>query len=231
MAIPIFVHAKLRPLRQAKGLSQGEIAAELGVSRPTYMLIEQGAKEPTLTQLYTLSRLLGVDPGELCLNAPLAATRFTNYPKFKELIAALVLHGAQKGSLTKTKLALLAYLADFAWYQANSKAMTDATYRQSARGPVADDFLHALDDLYEGQNIRLEPSGTGMLVHAVEQLPTTRLNEQELSLIHDIGSKWRTRSTTALLEFVNQQTHLKGIKLGETIPYETILGQPKDKLY
>ena len=39
MAIPIFTYGKVRPLRQAKGLNQAEIAAELGISRPTYVMM------------------------------------------------------------------------------------------------------------------------------------------------------------------------------------------------
>ncbi len=229
--MPIFAYGKVKPLRQAKGLSQSEIAAELGISRPTYILIEQGGKEPTISQLYTLARLLGLEIGELCLNAPDLQASITDYPKFKELIAALVTHGAHHGTITKTKLSVLAYLADFAWYYAHSAPMTGATYRASTRGPVADDFFRALDDLYEGQTIAIQPSGTGLLVHAVEQLPTALLSEQELSVIHSIGAKWRTKSTSDILTFISQHVPYKSARPDNPIAYETILGQPQNLLY
>lgn len=66
MVMPIIAYDKIRPLRLAKGLRQADVAMELGISRPTYLLMERGLKEPTISQLYTLARLLGVEPAELC---------------------------------------------------------------------------------------------------------------------------------------------------------------------
>lgn len=66
MAMPIIEYAKIRPLRLSKGLGQEAMAMELGVSRPTYVLIESGKKEPTLSQIYVMARLLGVKPSVLC---------------------------------------------------------------------------------------------------------------------------------------------------------------------
>lgn len=47
----------LEKLRISTGLSQGEIAGRLGISRPTYSLIEKGKKELTLSQAKLLSDL------------------------------------------------------------------------------------------------------------------------------------------------------------------------------
>jgi GTP cyclohydrolase II len=47
-------------LRDKRGLSQGEIAKKLGISRPTYVLIEQGKKDLTLSQAQTLSSVFNV---------------------------------------------------------------------------------------------------------------------------------------------------------------------------
>lgn len=66
MTMPIIAYDQLKPLRLAKGLRQADMATELGISRPTYVQMERGNKEPTLSQLYTLARLLGVPPASLC---------------------------------------------------------------------------------------------------------------------------------------------------------------------
>ncbi len=64
--MPIVLYHKIKPLRLAKGLRQSEIAIELAISRPTYTNIERGKKEPTISQLFILARLLGVPPSTLC---------------------------------------------------------------------------------------------------------------------------------------------------------------------
>ncbi len=229
--MPIIAYGKIKPLRQAKGLNQAEIAAELGISRPTYVLMEQGDKEPTITQLYTLARLLGTEPGELCVNLPSPAAAVSNYEKFKELVAACILQGAEGGSITKSKLSVLSYLCEFAWYRLRSRLMAGANYRCTPRGPVADDFFRALDELYEGQIIALEPKGTSLVIRSVEQRPTKLLTNEELSLIHDICTKWRTQSTEAIIKFASLQTPCKAVKMGDPIPYEAVLGESKDSLY
>jgi transcriptional regulator with XRE-family HTH domain len=231
MVMPVIAYGKIKPLRQAKGLNQAEIAAELGVSRPTYVLIEQGSKEPTITQLYTLARLLNIEPGELCVNLPSVTARVTDYQKFKELVRTCVVHGAEGGIITKSKLSVLVYLNDFAWYNVHGQPMTGADYRCTPRGPVADDYLRALDELYEAQAIALEPSGTAMAIRHIEQLPGRLLTSNELSLVQDICTKWRAQSTEAIIRFASEQAPCRAVRPGDLIPYEAILGEPQSALY
>lgn len=231
MTMPIIAYGKIKPLRQAKGLNQADIAAELGISRPTYVLIEQGAKEPTLTQLYTLSRLLGVEPGELCSNLPFIASGNINYDKFKELVAVCAAAGSNAGAITKSKLSVLVYLHDFAWYNLYSRPMTGEIYRCTPRGPIADDFLRVLDELYEAQAVALEPAGATLIVRPIE-LPKPRLlNSDELALATEICNKWRQESTEAAIDFAIQQPPCRAVKTGDPIPYEAIQGEPKSSLY
>jgi transcriptional regulator with XRE-family HTH domain len=231
MAVPVFAYAKLRPLRQAKGLNQGEIAAELGISRPTYVLMEQGQREPTLSQLYTLARLLGVEINELGNNLPSQALYQSNYAKLKELVFACASAGSENGSITKTKLSLLTYLTDFSRYKLEGRPITGALYRHTARGPVADDFFRAIDELYEGQSIAIEPTGVSLIIRPIERAQPTLLSPDELLLVEKICTKWRKESTEAVMRFTSMQSPFKTSIPGEPIAYESILATPKDLLY
>lgn len=55
----------LEKLRDSAGFSQSEIAKRLGVSRPTYVLLEQGKKDLTLKQAELLSGIYSVDPDSI----------------------------------------------------------------------------------------------------------------------------------------------------------------------
>lgn len=55
----------LKQLREEKGLSQKEIAAELGLTRPAYANYEQGIREPSNQILVKLSNLFEVPVGYL----------------------------------------------------------------------------------------------------------------------------------------------------------------------
>jgi len=123
------------------------------------------------------------------------------------------------------------YLVDFAWCYYQSRPMTGATYRLGVRGPVADDYFRALDELHEGQAIALEPKGVAMVIKPVEKPTAKLLNKEELALVRKVCDKWEQESTEAITNFVRQQTPSKNTKLGDPIPYETVLGLPKDSLF
>ena len=50
----------IRELRLAKGLSQAYLAKQLSISRPTYMLIEQGGRDLTLSEAQILAEIFGL---------------------------------------------------------------------------------------------------------------------------------------------------------------------------
>ena len=57
--------AKIRAFREAKGLSQMELAEALGLDQTTISAWERGIAEPTIFNLRRLADLLGVSPGDL----------------------------------------------------------------------------------------------------------------------------------------------------------------------
>lgn len=55
----------LKRIRTKKGISQGDIAKELGVSRGFISTIENGKTNPTLSTIAKLAKMLGVKLEEL----------------------------------------------------------------------------------------------------------------------------------------------------------------------
>lgn len=56
---------RLRLVRRAKGISQAELAATLGISQNAYCRIENGQRELSLQRYIALAAVLGVPPDEL----------------------------------------------------------------------------------------------------------------------------------------------------------------------
>ncbi len=56
---------KLHRLRKLRGLTQGELAQRLGVSKPTVWAWEQGRARPIEERLEAIAEALGVDSGDL----------------------------------------------------------------------------------------------------------------------------------------------------------------------
>lgn len=222
--------------RQARGYSQEQVAYAIGVSRPTYINIESGKKELTVSQAESLSSILrvgiddiiGISDGSSVFSDIIAST-----DKYKQIILNALKYGADDdGKITKTKLAKLVYLADFIWYYENSSPMSGMTYRKLPRGPVADVYFRALDEMEEDGAIKREPSGRATMFSLVEkQAPTGKLSEKEIALIKKICESWRGRSTDDIVNFTHEQLPWQICLDGEVIPYSLIFQEEPEKIY
>ena len=57
--------AKIRELREKRGMSQKELADALGLDQSAVAQWETGRTEPTIFNLRRLADLLGISPGDL----------------------------------------------------------------------------------------------------------------------------------------------------------------------
>jgi len=222
--------------RTMRGYSQDQVARALGISRPTYVNIEAGRKEPTISQAKALSSMLaiglddimGTSDGNSVFTDVIASTE-----KYKQIILNALKHGADSdGKITKTKLAKLVYLADFIWYYRNSSPMSGMTYRKLARGPVADVYFRALDELEEAGTVIREPKGNAIMYSLVEQeAPSNRLSELELDLIRRTGKAWKGKPTDEIVDFTHRQLPWQVCRDGEIIPYTLITQEEPENVY
>jgi DNA-binding XRE family transcriptional regulator/uncharacterized phage-associated protein len=228
--------SNIEQARLARGYTQEQVAHAIGVSRPTYMSIESGKKELTIRQAESLSAMLrisiddmlGVADGSSVFSDVLKATE-----KYKQIILNSLKYGSDEdGKITKTKLAKLVYLADFIWYYLYSSPMSGMTYRKLPRGPVADVYFRALDELEEDGTIIREPKGKAILFSLIEkEAPASRLSDDELNLIEKIGKAWSGKSTNDIVNFAHEQLPWQICRDGEAIPYGLITQEEPERVY
>jgi len=222
--------------RTMRGYSQEQVARALGVSRPTYVNIETGRKEPTLSQAKALSSMLAIGLDDIigtCDGNSIFSDIIASTEKYKQIILNALKHGAgSDGKITKTKLAKLVYLADFIWYYRHSSPMSGMTYRKLARGPVADVYFRALDELEEAGTVIREPKGNAIMYSLVEQeAPSSRLSEQEIDLIRRTGKAWKGKPTDEIVDFTHRQLPWQVCRDGEIIPYTLITQEKPENVY
>lgn len=70
VADPATLGTRLREARRARGLTQDDVARELGVSRPTLVAVEQGKRPARPAELVSLARLYARDVAELVRPTP-----------------------------------------------------------------------------------------------------------------------------------------------------------------
>lgn len=232
--------ANLEAFRRHGGYTQSQVAEQIGVSRPTYAQIESGEKDITLGQADTLAKLFGVRVEDLTTSSALRSSRLPDkeeFEKYKQIILNAVFYGADSsdGKMTKTKLAKIVYLADFSWFYNHKEPLSSlfVAYRRLPRGPVADIYFRAIDEMVDDGVLNLEPSGRAFMLSMVESgnAPSSRLTVKQRSFIRAISEAWKDKQTQEIVDFTHQQNPWLTFDEYAEIPYESILVDSKDKVY
>lgn len=219
----------IKALRTKRGFSQSELAIKLGMSRPSYIAVEQGKRELSLSEAERLSAILGVSLREM--ESGISA----NYEKYKQMILAFLRMGE---SITKTKLAKLVYLSDFAWFYGHRESMSGMQYRKIKYGPVPDAYFRAVDELEEEGKIlidRKNVDGKDMLLisesegNRKQKLAT--ISGDEVTLIKEIHKKWKDKKTAEIVNFTHNQLPYAICLDNEIIPYELITQEDPAHVY
>lgn len=225
---------KIKESRIKNKLSQEQVAQVIGVSRPTYSAIEAGKQMLNTEEAQKLASLFGITvDGLLSGNIP-------DIAKYKQMILTyLRMNMSEDGKITKTKLAKLLYLADFAWFYDHTESMSGMQYRKITHGPVPDTFFRALEELEDDGKIdvdrKTDDKGRGMILISESESNSnekiTTLNPAELKLMKQIGTKWKDKKTKDIVNFTHNQLPYFLCRMEEIIPYTLIIQEDPGKVF
>lgn len=221
------------------GLSQSDIAKAIGVkSRSTVVAIESGDRDLTSEELGRLADYLGVEIADL------VAYEIPDYDKYREmLVETLRRYQAYNNDkpASKTLLAKLIYLADFAWFYNELKPMSGMKYRRLQYGPVPDQFFRIVDEMVDKGELKLEvipptagkksPAQKLSLSADLSAEPVQYLSQKELSLIDEIVKKRKDDTVDEIVDFTHNQLPWQVTRPNEFIPYELITQEEPENVY
>lgn len=221
----------IKELREKRGMSQQEIAEKLEMSRPSYILVEQGKKELSLSEAQKIASIFGISLKDMETGI------VPDFDKYKEMILSFLRYFSVKtdGKVPKTKLAKLLYLADFSWFYENMESMSGMQYRRIKYGPVPDLYFRALDELEEEGRIDRDNKKSDVILisenEASKKMGLKSLKKEEIVLITKIAKKWEDRKTREIVNFTHNQLPYKVCSPDEIIPYELIIQEDPDYVY
>jgi transcriptional regulator with XRE-family HTH domain len=174
----------IKEARIKKGLSQSNVASKLGISRPSYIAVEQGKKDLTIGEFERLSTILDVTFEQI------ESGESPDYEKYKQMTLAFL---RENKELTKTKLAKLLYFADFAWFYENMSSMSGMQYRKIKYGPVADSYFRIIDEMFDLGEISITQKSEGAMMisqtRSGAKINLYKIEPKEISLIKKINNK------------------------------------------
>lgn len=218
--------------RKEKRLTQDEVAKYLGITRQTFSKLEKGNLEPTLWQAVKLSEFLWVKIDNF-IDSDVQIKKENNFDweKYKQIVQFFIANWSAKWyKITKTKLAKLCYLADFAWYYNNLESMTNVTYRRIQQWPVPDVFFTMIEELEASEEISVEISRAHLIAN-ISQPRWNKLSLEEKSLLKKIADKWKNASNDEIVKFTHNQLPWMICEDKEIIPYGLITQEDPNNVY
>jgi len=216
----------IRDARLKKGISQFDLASKIGISRPSYIAIEQGKRELTMGEFEKLSSVLNVSFEEV------ESGESPNYEKYKQMILAFL---RMSGKIPKTKLAKLLYFADFGWFYYHLQSMSGMQYRKIQYGPVAESYFGIVDEMFNNGEIDIEQTKDGaMLISQTRngaKIDISTINKEERKLIKDIEKKWKGKKTAVVVNFTHKQFPYLYAQDNEIVSYGLFTQENPDEIY
>lgn len=218
----------IKKLRTDNDYSQDYVAKKIGLSRSSYIAVEQGKKELCLGEAEALSKLYRISISDLVTNNK------KKYQKYEQMLFAFLrtLNGDKK--VPKTKLAKLLYLSDFTWFYFHHESMSGLEYRKIEHGPVPDYYFRLLEELDGDGKIIIENKSRALLISETrvgEKVNDNLLSKDEKNLIKKIAANWKNKSTKEIVDFAHNQIPYTFVDKGEIIPYELITQEEPEHVY
>ena len=239
-------HTFLLELRKSNGISQAFVAEKIGVSRASYIEIEKGAKELTLSQAKKIAEIFNVSLDELISGKTMPAIKVSiqdkpekkekqeiridvpqkNLKKFKEVVLYVLEKVGSKSNVGMTVLYKLLYFIDFDYYEKFEEQLVGATYIKNHFGPTPVEFKKIVESM-ESKG-ELETVKSKYFQHEqTKYLPRREsdisvLSAREIKHIDEVLARLSDKNAKELSDYSHKDIPWLGTKDGEVIKYEAV---------
>jgi DNA-binding XRE family transcriptional regulator/uncharacterized phage-associated protein len=244
-------HTFIKSLREEAGFSQEKMASELGMSRVSYMAVEKGDKDITLSQAEILSRMFGVSLDELQEGKKVTISRASikeientkekiengelreriilpreNVKKFKEVLLYILEKVGNKPNVGMTVLYKLLYFIDFDYYEKYEEQLIGARYMKNTHGPTPTAFTKIVENMKAKKEIE-EIDSKYFQYDQKKFLPLRQANlsllsGQEKELIDGVLARHGDKSASELSKYSHNDVPWVVAKDGQLISYESV---------
>jgi transcriptional regulator with XRE-family HTH domain len=228
--------------RKLSGLSQGEVAKSLDISRPTYTKIEQGEMSPTKQQKAILARLFDVsdavfeksleEVNQISDTVEIREIPKENVKKFKEVLLYILGKVGSRPNIGQTVLYKLLYFIDFDYYEKYEEQLIGATYIKNLYGPTPVSFAKIIHQMEESGQI-VEVKSKYFDKDQTKYVPVTEANVsslsgQELKHIDDELERLAHFTAKQLSELSHKDTPWLVAQDKGVINYEHVFYRPEE---
>jgi len=246
----------VKQLRKKYKLTQEFLASELGISRPTYLQVEQGERDLTITEAKKLADIFDISfesflegkedqktiikieskkkqkqeaSDEIRISVPQEKVE-----KFEQTLLYILAKIGGKPNIGQTVLYKLLYFIDFDYYEKFEEQLIGAKYIKNHYGPTPVMFAKIIDRLGKGGRIEkikskfYQHEQTKYLVNPNEPLNLSALSAQELAHIDWEIGRLGDLTATQISALSHLDTPWVVAKEREALEYEHVFYRPEE---
>lgn len=239
------LYKKLKLLREQSQLSQDRLAHELGVSRPTYMQIEKGERELTISEAKKLASIFGttfedflagdVPEHDVILEGkseikPTNDIRIRvtskNLEKFKQVLLYILGKVGGKPNVGETVLHKLLYFIDFDYYEKFEENLIGATYIKNHHGPTSVELKDIVTDMQEKGEVEIVKSKYFKYEQkkylALKRPNLDKFSAREIEHIDAVLARLADKNAKEIEKYSHEDVPWKVAKDGQPLSYESV---------
>ena len=225
-------------------MTQEYVASELTLSRPTYIQIEQGRRELTISEAKKLASLFGMSIEEfLAKTEPKRSVslekRTTKKPKevhirvteksldkFKQVVLYVLNKVGGKPNVGETVLHKLLYFIDFDYYEKFEKNLMGATYLKNHHGPTSVELSTILEEMQKQGELEAVKSQYFTYLQK-KYLPKKHpnleiLSAREIEHIDGVLARLSDKNAAEMERYSHEDIPWKSAKEGAPLSYESV---------
>lgn len=242
----------LKKLRKNKDISQEYLAKHLGVSRPTYIQIENSSRKMLVEEAQKLAQFFDLSLDDFLKEkeekSPIVKFSYNkpntkkqemrisipqkNLQKFKEVLLYILEKVGAKANVGETVIYKLLYFIDFDFYEKYEEQLIGATYIKNNFGPTPVEFKKIIEEMLKNNEIEIVRSKYFNYPQR-KYLPRKKAILKSLSAIEKehidevlnrsvLGKKLIDMTAGEISKYSHGDLPWKIHKMGEKISYESV---------
>lgn len=230
--------------RIKRNMTHEYLASRLGVSRPTYMHIERGERELTITEAKTLASVFSMSLEDfLAAREPKQTVKIIKKParksadlqirvtqknlnKFKQVLLYVLTKVGSKPNVGETVLHKLLYFIDFDYYEKYEENLMGATYIKNYHGPTSVELQSILQEMQDNGEIEAVNSKY-FKYEQKKYLPLKRpaldnLSARDITHIDDVLARLSDKNATEMENYSHGDIPWHSAQDGQKLSYESV---------
>lgn len=237
---------RIRLLRENEGISQGELAVSVGISRSAISQVESGERKVTAEELILFAKRFNVSMENLInpeneprIDLPKKGTSVLseiteirisvpqkNLEKFKEVLLYILGKVGSLPNVGETMIYKMLYFIDFDYFEIYEEQLVGASYMKNHHGPTPIEFKKIVERMIDEKEIEKVKSEYYSFPQTkyfpLRTADLLKFKANEISIIDKVLCRFADWNATQISDYSHKDIPWMTTETGKIIPYESV---------